>query len=40
MESYVVLQAQFFQRDGNLEWIGSAFAVKRDSLLCAHDARR
>lgn len=38
-EPYVVLQAQFLQRDGNLEWVGSALTVEGNHLLCAHDGR-
>ena len=38
--SYVVLQPQFLQRDGNLEWVGSTLTVQRSPLLCAHDGRR
>lgn len=35
--SHIVLQAQLLQRDGDLEWVGSALAVQRDTVLSAHD---
>lgn len=39
--SYVVLQAQFLEGNGDLERIGSAFAVERNVvLLCAHGGQR
>jgi len=41
MGSYVVLQAQFLEGNGDLERIRSALAVERNVvLLCAHGGRR